>query len=94
MLVKRKVCLAIACLLCADDGVRLVILRLQHSALAEREPCVRTVPDCDVKHRLIRAELHFVNIKLKSLGHVTIPRISPNLLSPSRHSDEGKEKRK
>ena len=45
----------------------------------------------DVQHRLVRAELHFVNIKLKSLGHVTIPRIRPNLLSPARHGNEGKE---
>ena len=46
--VKCKVCLTFACLLCADDWVRLSVFSLQHGTFPKRESGIRTVPNGDV----------------------------------------------
>ena len=49
------------------------------------------VLDGDVQHRLVRPELHFVNIKLEPVRFVTVARIVPDLLRPSADCDEGEQ---
>ena len=94
MRVERKVCLAVACLLCADDRVRLSVLHFEYRAFPEGELGIRMVLDSDVQHSLVGMELHLVDVKLEPVRFVTVPRIGPNFLCPSADSDESKQDRK
>ena len=88
MSVESEVCLAVACLLCADDGIRLTVFCLENRAVSKGKLSIRMVSDGDVKHSLVITKLHLVYIKLESLRFITIARTGPNLLRPSADSNE------
>ena len=89
--VELKVSLALTCLLCTDDGVRLAVFRLEHGATAKRELGSGMVLDSDVEHGFIIKKLHLVDIKLESLRFVTVAWIGPNLLRPPVDGGEQEE---
>ena len=89
--VECEVGLALACLLGADDGIRLAVFCLEHGATAKRELGIGMISDGDVEHGFIIKKLHLLDIKLESLWFVTIAWIGPNLLRPPVDSGEQKQ---